>query len=172
MGKAAKPAPEPARPSSDDDLGGDGHPKIAAFAQMGPGPYYIRVRDEQGSIGPYVLELVDASCQIDADCGCPDQACGEGGTCQPTVLSFEPLGPDHPAEMVVGERRHARLAPARDVDTWAVTLDSGAWRIATSDYCGSPALDTILEVTHTSGGVSALWGWMGTFVRHEIQTPR
>lgn len=132
----------------DADGAGEGHALIERFEAPSAGIYRIKVRDESSSSGAYVLSVLDARCESDADCGCADQECDGSaeapGQCVARLDAPEPQV-SAPATLVLGERVHSAIDSPYDVDLFVVSLAPGTYDFETLPYCGA-VTDTELSV--------------------------
>ncbi len=140
--------------ASDLDNGGAGQAWIGDFVPKISDVVFVRVTNQSGTLGPYVVSIVPGGCLEDADCGCAEQQCTVGsgavGECQPKLTTPEPSEPLLPTSLAYGERRHGRIDSAFDVDSFSIGLGTGSWRVRTAPYCGSE-VDTTLAITDVLG---------------------
>jgi hypothetical protein len=132
----------------DADGAGEGHARIERFEVPAAGVVRIKVIDESSSSGAYVLSVLDARCESDADCGCEDQECDGSseapGQCVARLDAPEPQV-SAPATLVLDERIHSAIDSPYDVDLFVVSLAPGTYDFETLPYCGA-VTDTELSV--------------------------
>ncbi|MBD90410.1 MAG: hypothetical protein CL940_08740 [Deltaproteobacteria bacterium] len=118
----------------------DGGAEAALYDFLPPsaGTYFVRVRGEAGSMGPYTLHVAETACESAADCVCSDQLCGGQGACVPKLTAPEPVAELASAyELSLGIRLHAMIDTPFDKDTYAITLGEGTYEFVTESFCGS-----------------------------------
>lgn len=132
---------------------GEGSAEAVLYNFLPPaaGTYFVRVRGEAGSMGPYTLGVKEDPCFQASDCSCSDQKCGNQGACMPKLSAPEPVADlANSYELNLGVRLHATIDAPYDKDTYAISLGEGTYEFVTETYCGS-VVDTNIALYDNSG---------------------
>ncbi|MBT9556088.1 MAG: PPC domain-containing protein [Myxococcales bacterium] len=140
-------------------VGADGgHAAITSFLPPTSGDYLIRVAEELGRTGAYVLAVTDGRCKSNTDCACVDATCdgspASPGMCVPLLASTEPATPGAATPLAVGQRMYGAIDTPYDVDSFVLYLGPGAWDFDTLGYCGVE-VDTELNLHDADGDLLA-----------------
>ncbi len=102
------------------------------------GTYLLQVKGHNNAVGPYRLQVADARCTVDDDCGCPDLRCDveAGRVCVPRAVETEPNnGLAQAMTLTLDSPITGRIDAPREVDYYAVSLAPGIYTVQTRGLC-------------------------------------